>query len=213
MLITILATDGSLMPNNGSNGISILDTNGALMPYTAANSVTFTKPDGSLQPNDGVVPSYSILGTDGALNPYNVSITKSALSPTGGAYSRLGPELVSNPTFASATGWTAGVGWSVSGGLGVRAAGAGSSGIITTPVSLIVGASYLVEFDVVSQSGGSTVQARFQGGTQAVGPNKTTLGRYSTILVATTGNNVAGPTEATSAGGCTVDNFSVRQLL
>jgi hypothetical protein len=83
MPISILDTDGSLLANDGTNGISILGPDGALMPNNGSNGIVILDTDGAYQANDGTVDTYSILDTNGALAPYEEGNTYSILDIDG----------------------------------------------------------------------------------------------------------------------------------
>jgi hypothetical protein len=83
MNITILAPDGSLLPFDGSNGISILGPDGAYMPNNGFNKVSIKDENGALRANDGTVPAYSILDADGSLRAYAPDISRSILDADG----------------------------------------------------------------------------------------------------------------------------------
>ncbi len=69
-----------------------------------------------------------------------------------------GLEKITNGAFAADSDWTKGIGWTISGGYALKAAGAVNtlSQVHTSMVSVpIVGESYLLSFDVVSIEGGA----------------------------------------------------------
>lgn len=118
----------------------------------------------------------------------------------------LGSERIVNGDFASgSTSWTLGANWAVSGA--AAAATASSGNINQVMAGIVVGRSYLVEFDVTVSSG--SLRAELGG---SFGPTVTSSGRYRTILTSLTGAvsvlYIYGPTAFTG----TVDNISVKLL-
>ncbi len=118
-----------------------------------------------------------------------------------------GPELVSNPRFDSATGWTLGTGWTISGGRAGKTAG--TLGAISLPISLTAEKIYLVQFNCTITAG--SLNARFNGGSIVNGLTRTQNGSYAGLLRAVTGNNAIEMFGNAAFAG-TVDNVSVREV-
>ncbi len=124
---------------------------------------------------------------------------------------RLGPELLLNGSYSTDTGWTKGGGWTIAGGVAVRVPDAGQTAISQGSLTLVVGAPYLVAFDIVTQTAGN-IQARLSGGTNVSGASVNNVNRYEQTLTAVTGNNSFNFLASTSAN-LTVDNVSLRRIL
>lgn len=121
-----------------------------------------------------------------------------------------GPEMVSNGTLATDTIWTKGTDWSITGGKGVRIAGAGATSL-SQSLFLLAGASYNVTITVSSRTAGS-LTPRFTGsGSTVTGTARSADGTYSETLTAVTGNN-ALDLRATAAADLSVDDVSVYRV-
>ena len=118
----------------------------------------------------------------------------------------LGPELIANGNFSSATGWTLGANWAISGGT-LNGTTATSYSYINTPAGLVAGMVYYVSFDILSISSGS-VYINVGGISQAT---FTTLGSKTARIVV-----AAGPVNFVYVGGTgftgSIDNLSVKLL-
>lgn len=124
---------------------------------------------------------------------------------------KYGPELVTNGTFDSATGWTLASGWSIADGVlntgGIANAQAYQSHAVT------VGALYLCSFDVSNYVSG---EVRFSVGAQLAGvSNRITAlanGHYSAIL---TGESQSARFSFYASGTAIadIDNVSVKRVL
>lgn len=117
----------------------------------------------------------------------------------------LATNKISNGTFASTAGWTAGAGWSIGSGVATRSASASTPNLDRdTDTALVPGASYVVSFDMTRSAGSLTVS--LGGGTASAA--QSSAGAKSLTLVAGSSNDtlrfIAG---ATFAG--TVDNVVV----
>ena len=118
----------------------------------------------------------------------------------------LGPELVTNGDFSSATGWTLSAGWSITGGALVGTSVGAFSTAVQTSVTT-AGKTYRVSLTVVVTAGALNLGLPpGSGGSIDI----SATGSYSYLMVANTGN------VGVRAGGGgftgTVDNFSVREL-
>jgi hypothetical protein len=128
-----------------------------------------------------------------------------------------GPELVTNGTFDSGSGWTLDTGWTIADGKAEKAAGTGSGA--AQSIDLKEGVAYLVSYDVIRAAGG--VQAQFTGGaTVALASktasgsalaSKTASGSYTDVLVAVSGNTQLRMFASSTFAG-SIDNVSVREM-
>ncbi len=123
----------------------------------------------------------------------------------------LGPELVTNGDFsAGTTGWTLGTGWSIGGG--VATTEAGTSGMLSTTVTVVAGRTYRVDYTITSWVSGQAIPG-FAGGTVVNGPTSGTgIGTRTVFLVAATGNTTFRILKNTSADSFSIDNISVKEL-
>lgn len=122
----------------------------------------------------------------------------------------LGPNLITNGDFESATGWSLGAGWSVSGGkLIANSAVAGTQANQTIPLQ--GGKYYQFSFTVDSIAG--SISTAFAGApTTGIGAAKSSAGNYNEIAQVATGNNSL---RLLANGTLTAqfDNISVREVL
>lgn len=109
------------------------------------------------------------------------------------------PELISNGTFASGASWTAGSGWSITGGVAV---GANTSSALAHSFTPVSGRVYRVVYTVASRSAGAITVSL--GG--ASGATRSAAGTYVDYLTAS-GSGVLTFTGASFAGS--LDNVSV----
>lgn len=130
---------------------------------------------------------------------------------TGG--SSIGPNLVLNGDFGSATGWTLPSAVSITGGALVRSGGPSSfrACVPTLNSPLVPGAAYEVTFSVLALGGTpGTVTVTVTGGTAQALTTRSTLGTFTEIFVAQAGAtgiqiSLDGPSSNT-----TVDDFELR---
>jgi hypothetical protein len=123
----------------------------------------------------------------------------------------LGPELVTNGTFDTDTGWTLGTGWAIADGVATKVAGTADFARFTFAAPLTTAKTYIVQFDVVRSSTSGTIFPRFGGGTTVNGSTVSGSGTFRTALVAASGNGrIEFVPNSTFAG--TIDNISVREL-
>lgn len=132
--------------------------------------------------------------------------TALALSTTPGLV--LGPELVTNGTFATDTDWTKGGTWTISSGV---ASVGGTSGSLTQAISLSGVSYYQVTYTVSSVSSGN-VKIQFQGGSAVVGVLRTSAGTYTELLLGGAGNNTLAVVSGGTTPNATIDNISVKEL-
>lgn len=127
-----------------------------------------------------------------------------------GAIEFNGSQLVSNGSFATASDWTTGTGWSIAAGVATKTAGTASllSQLIGLGVGadLYVGATYQLTYTITRSAGSITPQ--FTGGTTVSGTTRSAAGTYTETLTAVTGNvNLAFSADSAFAG--TVDNVTL----
>lgn len=103
--------------------------------------------------------------------------------------------LLFNGGFDSGASWTAGAGWSISGGAAKHSAGSASS--ISQPISLSAGRFYRIAYTVAGITAGS-VSARLEGGVSQNGAEKAGNGPVSDRIQAT--DNSTGFALAASTG-------------
>jgi hypothetical protein len=117
----------------------------------------------------------------------------------------LGSELVTNGDFSSATGWTVGAGWTISGGVATATT---SPGTLTQTIGITAGRTYSVSFTVSNVVG----QFRIRLGGSTSNVNATLAnGNYTYTLVAEAANTDIALLFGTGGSG-TVDNISVKLL-
>lgn len=119
-----------------------------------------------------------------------------------------GASVISNPYFGSATAWTLGAGWTVSGGYATHATGATSS--ISTPVTVAAGTRYRIEAQFHAYSGGGGVVG-FTGGTASAVSVPVATGAQVFYVVANPGNN-AFFFESDATGEVSVASIDVRSV-
>lgn len=130
---------------------------------------------------------------------------------SGGSFTGLAAELVTNGGFDTDTDWTKGTAWVISGG---TASNNGSSGYtqIEQDVGAVGGRGYQVTFTVTS---GTIADVRLGGATSAFsikGGVTLTAGTYSFIGVTAAGSNALLYFTAVNAVAGAIDNVSVREL-
>lgn len=128
---------------------------------------------------------------------------------SGGAFTGLGAELVTNGGFDADSDWTKGTGWTISGGVASIDTPGGFENIYpTVQPDTDAGKFYLVEFDIVSVSGG-TISFYFQNTFVA---DYSSPGSYSLILQPT--SETASGTRFTGSASVvgSIDNVSVKEL-
>lgn len=132
-----------------------------------------------------------------------------AAAGSGGVHrpETLGAELVVNGDFSSATGWTAGGGWSIGSGI----ASAASSGSLTRGVTVTATRRYMSTYTLVSRSTG-TITPSLSGGSTVSGAGQTATGAKRDILTAATGNVTYGYGAAGSPV-LSIDNASLKEIL
>ena len=113
-------------------------------------------------------------------------------------------ELVTNGAFSTDTDWTKGTGWTIAGGLGVKAAGTGSD--LEQDISVTEGSTYTVIFTVSGWTAGSIVA-------KVAGTSGTSRGSNATFtedIVAGSGATPRFELTADATFDGDVDNVSVR---
>jgi hypothetical protein len=84
--------------------------------------------------------------------------------------------------------WTLGTGWTIASGVATHVTPTQSQ--ITQPLTLTPSAVYRCSFDASGYSGSGFVAARFQGGTNVIGPNGNANGSYKGSMTAGASSNV-----------------------
>lgn len=124
--------------------------------------------------------------------------------------SLVGSELVTNGTFDTDTGWTKGDGWTISAGVascdGTQVATTSLTN--TTLLSLSIGETYVVSFEITAITAGSVGLSISATGVQEIS-NKSTTGVYSATFVANTSTPFIQALADSSFVG-SIDNVSVR---
>jgi hypothetical protein len=154
------------------------------------------------------VSSVSYLFFDGV----NDSLATPSINfPAGPTNPTLGPELVTNGDFSSATGWTAQSGWTI--GSGVLTGNVASAAFASTfrSVSLTVGRTYSVTFTITGYTSGE-VRAILGGTTEVFGSARTSTGTFTQLLTAVAGSNSIAIQAGNPGFVGTIDNISVREL-
>jgi hypothetical protein len=120
----------------------------------------------------------------------------------------MGPELVTNGTLATDTGWTKGTGWTID---GVGNCSNASAASLAQSISITTGKRYLVSGSVLTCTSGMV--RLLADGTDIVAAQSASTGYRQTIVVATsTGASDFGFRSNSSGFAGTVDNFSVREI-
>lgn len=131
-------------------------------------------------------------------DPLAVSASRSYSAPIGD---------VTRSTLLTDTAWTAGTGWSVSGGVATHTPG--SAGSLSQPVTLSAGLAYRLSYRVASRTAG-TVTPRLTGGTVVSGAAASANGIQSVRLIAASGNN-GFELSASSAFNGVIDQIALFQ--
>lgn len=128
-----------------------------------------------------------------------------------------GPELITNGTFDSSTGWALSTGASISGGVLIINTASNYSSIVdrTSSIGIQLNHTYLIEFEIVSRTSGSV----------KFGLGNTSNGVYSIEYNSTgvksfqlTQTNTSAPDDLvfftwSSGANLTIDNVSIREVL
>jgi len=122
---------------------------------------------------------------------------------SGGAFTGLGAEELTNGSFDADTDWTKGSGWTISGGRAIHT-GAGSYINQGTPTP---GAYYLIEVDVAVADGSNFVQV-YLGNSPGSAPF-TAPGVYKLVMPGLSGSQGFA---LRSVGDTQVNSFSVREI-
>jgi hypothetical protein len=130
----------------------------------------------------------------------------------------VGAEMITNGDFSSATGWTAEVGWTISGGVASYSAASNVGfGNLYQLISVVAGQWYTVTLDVTAVGAAGRFAVRF--GPSAYGADITSTGTgktftfqaISTATVLCAVQHVVGGSAGTAT--ITVDNFSTKELV
>lgn len=114
-------------------------------------------------------------------------------------------QKVTDPSFDNPASWTAGTGWTVTGGQAVAVTGANS--LVDQAASLTAGTTYRYGFQISDRTGGS-LRVRFTGGTIVDAPALAANGWQFGTVVAVSGNNRFGLNKISTFVG-KADNFSL----
>lgn len=125
-------------------------------------------------------------------------------TPLRSSLPHYGPNKVVNPTFATDTIWTKGVGWTIAAGAAAAAAAVASD--LEQDISAVIGETYLLQYSMGRTAGTLTPSI---GGAPASA--RSASGFYSELITATDTDNLKFSKGDTFAGS--VDNVSVRKLL
>ena len=119
----------------------------------------------------------------------------------------LGPELVTNGDFSSATGWTLGAGWSIGGGqlVGTNVT---STSAATQTITTGLGKTFLVTYTIVSITSGQVSV----GLGPSLGTTRASAGTYTEYFVGTGATNGVSVYQRVSTTNAIIDNISVREL-
>jgi hypothetical protein len=120
--------------------------------------------------------------------------------------SLLGPELVTNGTFASDSDWTKGANWSISAGVATLSSAIGS-GLLSQAVSVTNGKTYRVSYEITDIDA-VTIAKVTLGGTD--GSLETTVATHTEDIIAGSGSDIEFA--ASGTGGLSIDNVSVKEL-
>lgn len=123
----------------------------------------------------------------------------------------LGPELIPDPELDTAGLWTAGTGWTVSGGVATKTAGTGSY-LALTGSTVVIGAVYCITYTVATRTAGATVPSigNVDGSTASAA-----AGTYTNYVVAAATTTTGGAglnIYANSAFAGTISRVSVQQV-
>ena len=75
-----------------------------------------------------------------------------------------GTQMVANSTFASATDWTLGAGWSISGGSATKTAGSANSYLEYNNITLVQGQTYRIKYKISGRTQGELILANHLAG-------------------------------------------------
>jgi hypothetical protein len=129
-------------------------------------------------------------------------------------YTQLGPELVTNGTFDTDSGWTKAGNWTISDGVALWTPALGSGGLTqTSPITLSEGMFVEFTFDLVSRSNG---QAYISVAGSLANNNTEQFsipGTYTRIIkISTVTNQTFGISVGNSPNNISVDNISIKEL-
>ncbi len=142
-------------------------------------------------------------GARDALGGFVRQADQAAFAVTG-SVELLGPPLVTNGDFASATGWTATSPWSITGGLATIDGSQAGNTDLTQSIAFVENDYYRVTFDVLRRAAGSvTVNVHGTAGTA-----RSAAGGYEEIIQAGASGGLVLTANATFDGD--VDNVTAR---
>jgi hypothetical protein len=125
-------------------------------------------------------------------------------------YQLLGLEQIENGGFDTDSGWTKGAGWTIADGVATRTnTGSSSNTSQAATIDVEAGTAYFVAFDITAIASGSV--SFFLGGNGA-GANRSSIGSYSEVIVATTTVTATFIMSGSSTFAGSIDNVSVKAL-
>jgi len=141
----------------------------------------------------------------------STSTARPTLQVTGTTPATLGSELVTNGTFDTASDWTLGTGWTISGGVAAFAPGTGS--LLSQSGTFASSRTYAISFDIsLNGSCSMTVQFSGGGGSDTAGLLSFGSGSHTVFVSTTIARSVIG-FSATAVSDFTIDNISVKEVL
>ena len=122
-----------------------------------------------------------------------------------GGLSNLGPDLVTNGTFAADSDWTKGANWTIGSGVATKTGGAANN--LTQTIASTAGAWYRLTIDVTRTAGTLTVSLGTSGTTYAISAS----GTYTFMILAGSSTQTLTLAGDSSFAG-TVDNVVARNV-
>lgn len=168
---------------------------------TAPRAYTFPDYSGTMSTLAGVEALSNKTITSSSFSGSVVASTismqnQASTTPTYGA------ELVTNGDFASTTGWTLGAGWAITGGQAVLTANTGS---LSTDIAVTSGVKYQVSWTEVSGTAAWFITAGTVPQVRTDSTSATFIANYTGTITLAIKPDVSRT--------CTIDNFSVKQVL
>jgi hypothetical protein len=154
-------------------------------------------------PNDPI----GYVSDGGPLGRNATQATAGARPYWSGVPRTLGAETVTNGRFTADTDWTKGTDWTI--GSGVATKTAGTAAVLSQPISLSAGQSYLLTYNMTRSAGSLTPQ--FTGGTTVSGIARSLSGSFIEVISAVTGNTTL-EFSADAAFAGTLDNVTLKPV-
>lgn len=129
---------------------------------------------------------------------------------TRGNGAGVGPELVTNGSFSTDTGWTKGAGWTIAAGVATAVA-TGASALSQVIAALVPGETYRVTFSITVQNVAGDGIAFFLGALPQSTP-RIGVGTYTQDVVCGAGTTFQFNAAAGGAWEGSIDNVSIRQV-